>query len=336
MPAKYFRNQGSHAVILLTPRGAENPLVCGAGDGYDMTCSPGAGRGGRQFMSSAVLAMMYTVTGCFVVAFSQLTGKMAADRIHPLYVCGLRFGMAIPVCFGVLVYETGSLSLDITWKLFVIIGLIGVLAWGGGALLFYTLMSRDSMHRVLPICNSVSIWTVALSIIFLGEPFFPALGLVLVMLAIGIAYMTPSHAGTQRWKPAIPLALLVALMWSVNLILSKLYVDQVPRPMFVLIKMIWASGFHLTFFPMVRSRITRSGFGFALVSAMLLVPGDILLMMGVNGLPASIFSPVYATVIPFGFLLSVIILKERPMARNWFGMSLIFAAATICGYYGSR
>jgi drug/metabolite transporter (DMT)-like permease len=287
-------------------------------------------------MSDAMLAMMYTITGCFVVAFSQLTGKMASDRIHPIFVCGLRFGLAAPLCYGVAVYQTGSWRLALSWQLFLIIGGIGILAWGGGALLFYTLMSRDSMHRIAPICNSVSIWTVALAIFFLGEPFFPALAVVLVLLAIGIVFITPSHADTKRWGPAIPLALLVALMWAINLILTKVFVGDVARPVFVLVKMIWATGFHLTFFPVIKSRITRNGALFCLISAVLLVPGDILLMMGVNGLPASIFSPVFATVIPFGFILSVIILKERPMARNWFGMLLIFAAAAICGFYGAR
>jgi drug/metabolite transporter (DMT)-like permease len=286
-------------------------------------------------VSGAVAAIFFTVAGCFIVSFSQLTGKMAADRIHPVFVCGLRFGLAAPVCYLAGVWETGSWGLDMPLRLFVIIGGIGVLAWGAGALLFYTLMARDSMHRVSPVCNSVSIWTVALAIVFLGEPFFPALGVALALLLFGIVLMSPSHAGTQRWKPALPLALLVALMWAVNLILTKLFVADVPRSTFVFVKMLWATGFHTLFFPAIRSRITRGGFWFCAVSAVLLVPGDILLMMGVNGLPASIFSPVYATIIPFSFILSVFILKERPVTRNWIGMAMIFLAAAICGYYGA-
>ena len=63
--------------------------------------------------------------------------------------------------------------------------------------------------------------------------------------------------------------------------------------------------------------------------------GDILLMAGVGGLPASIFSPVFATTIPFGFISSVVFLREEPVRRNWLGMVLIFLAAAICGYYAA-
>jgi drug/metabolite transporter (DMT)-like permease len=134
----------------------------------------------------------------------------------------------------------------------------------------------------------------------------------------------------------MPLAVFVALTWAVNLILTKIYIQGVPLPAFVFIKMAAATLYHVMFFPFDHSPFTRRGVVFSLISAVLLSVSDIMLMVGVRGLPATIFSPVFATVIPFGFILSVILLKEKPVRRNWAGMLLIFAAAAICGYYGAR
>ena len=287
-------------------------------------------------MSGPAAAVAATLVGCLIVAFSQMTGKMATNHLHPVKVCALRFGLAAPFCYAVHVKTSGAWTLPINWQLFGMIGIIGILGWGVGALLFYTVMQKDSMHRVAPVCNSVSIFTVALSIVFLDEKFFPALGVVMVLLVVGIFFMTPSAAGTRRWGPALPVAVLVSLFWAVNLVMTKVYIVGVPKPAFVLVKMIVATSFHLCLFLFERSPINMKGFQYSLISAFLLVAGDILLMMGLDGLPASVFAPIFATVIPFGFLLSVVILKERPVSRNWAGMLLIFAAAAICGYYGTK
>jgi drug/metabolite transporter (DMT)-like permease len=87
------------------------------------------------------------------------------------------------------------------------------------------------------------------------------------------------------------------------------------------------------FYPFTPTRVTKYGFFYGLLSAMTLVVGDILLMAGVDGLPASVYSPLYSTTIPFGFIFSIAFIKEKPVRRNWLGMAMIFAAAAICGYF---
>lgn len=287
-------------------------------------------------MSEPILAIIYTVLGCAVISLSQMTGKLAVAHISPVKVCFLRFGLAAPLCYGVSVYSTGSFLLPFSLSLILMISFIGILAWGFGALMFYFLMNKDSMHRIVPVCNSVSIFTVTLSVIFLGETFFPILGVVVIMLIAGIFLMAPSAAATKRWAPAIPLAIFVSLVWAVNLVLTKVYITGVPLPAFVFVKMAAATLFHLFLLPFDHTPINMEGFKYSVFSAVLLVIGDILLMMGLSGLPASIFSPVFASVIPFGFLLSVFILGEQPVRRNWAGMTLIFLSAVICGYLGAK
>lgn len=270
------------------------------------------------------------------MAFSQLSGKLAVERMHPVKVCFLRFGLSAPVCYGVMVCRTGEWRLPMTPGVFMMVLFIGVLGWGAGALLFHVLLFRDSMHRVVPPANSMSIWVVVLSIVFLKEPFFPVLAVVLVMLAAGTFLMAPSAASTRRWAPALPLAVLVSLFWSVNIVMSKVYIAGMPPSAFVFVKMVGGAAFALAFFPVERSRFNRPGFLWSAASAMLLVGADILIMTGLQGMPASIWSPMYASIIPFGFLMSVVALKEKPVVRNWLGMALIFMAAAVCGYFGAK
>lgn len=287
-------------------------------------------------MSAASIAILSTVAGAAVLAIAQMTGKQAADEMDPVKSCFFRFVFSIPLCWGLLALTTGRWWFDASVSRILTIAAIGMIAWGVGALVFFTVMKRDSMHRASPISNSLSVWVAVLSILFLGEPFFPALVGVLALLLCGVALMAPENGTGRAWKWGIPLALLVAILWSVSIVLTKAFIRGIPAPGFVLIKVMAASVFHAFFYRSSPSRPNRNGVLLSVASAITLVGGDTLFVFGVSGLTASIATPLFTTTIPFGFLLSVFVLKEKPTWKNWVGMILIFIAAALCGYYGSK
>ena len=287
-------------------------------------------------MNGTVYAVLITVLGCFVMAGAQITGKMAADRVPLFRMCALRFGLAIPVGYAAYIANTGRFRLGFTLPQCIIFALIGVLSWGIGASLFFLITHRDGIHRAAPICNSMTVWVVALSVIFLKEPLFPALGVVVVLLLTGIILMTPAAKEQKHWSPAIPLAVVVSLVWAVTIVLSKVFLKGVDPSAFVCVKVIGATLFLSLIAPFSKGPVLRGGLALTALSGACLAGGDILLMVGVKALHASVFSPLYATTIPIGFLLSIFILKEKPVPRNWFGMALIFIAAAVCGYYGAK
>jgi len=283
-----------------------------------------------------LIYIIYTLLGTAIVAIAQTAGKVALRDIHPIKVCFYRFSLGAPICYLIGVYQTHKWLPDIAFKRFIFIASIGIVAWGIGAVIFFWAMKKDSMHRVGTLSNSLSIWAVFLSIIFLEEKFFPAMIPVLILLIFGVVLLSPAAEGAERWKPAIPVGILISIIWATTIVAQKVAIHGVPYSTFVAIKMAATTVFLLFFYPFTPTKLTRHGFFYSLISALTLVVGDILLMAGVDGLPASIFSPLYSTTIPFGFVFSVMFIKEKPVRRNWIGMLLIFAAAAICGYFRPR
>jgi len=277
-----------------------------------------------------------TVAGAFICAIAQATSMAATRYMHPLKVCFYRFTIAVPFCYLAGFFTTGKTLPGVTVEQFLYIGSIGFIAWGIGGFLFFYAMSKGSMHRVAPISNSLVIFVVILSIIFLGEPFFKELIFIVLILGAGIGMIAPTSKNDKQWKPAVPVAVMVAFLWGTSIVMTKVAVAGVPYPYFVFIKMIFTSGFFFIVQLFYKTPSNKKGILLCFASALALVAGDSLLMMAVDGLPASIFSPIYATVIPFGFVFSVVFLKEKPHKRNWWGMGLIFLAAAICGYLGSN
>lgn len=284
---------------------------------------------------SATSAIGWTVAGSAVVAVSQMYGKRATDEIHPIQLCFLRFGLAAPFCYGLNVFFTHRWIPSATSGELWLSVLVGFVGWVAGAILFYIAMQLDSMHRVATICSSISVWAAVMSIVFLGEPLFMAMIAALALLTVGIVLMAPVAKETKKWRWAIPVSVLVSVLWALSIVLTKVALGSLDVTTFVLIKLVAATLCHLAILPFLKQRFTANGVKNGFLSAATLVAGDLFLMLGVQGLPASVFSPIFATTIPFGFIVSVIFLGEHPMGRNWLGMALIFAAAALCGYYGT-
>jgi len=278
--------------------------------------------------------ILITILGAAIVAIAQTAGKAALRDLHPVKFCALRFGVGIPFCYAIGVAETHKWVPELALKQYLMISAIGLIGWGIGAVIFFWAMKKDSMHRVGTISNSLSIWVVVMSVMFLGEKFFPAMIPVLILLVIGAALLAPTAEGTKAWKPAIPVGLVISIIWAISIVMTKVAVHNVPYAFFVAIKMAATTVFLMMFYFFMPTKLTQGNLKLSTISALTLVVGDILLMVGVDGLPASIYSPIYATTIPFGFMFSIWFIKERPVGRNWLGMLLIFASAAICGYYG--
>lgn len=288
-------------------------------------------------MSPELVGILCTVAGTSFCGTAQMAGKTAVKYFPPVKMCAVRYAMSAVMCYMLGVMTTGRYVPQIGMRDLGVTVLISLMAWGIGAFLFFTAMQKDSMHRVTPLSNSISIWATVLSIVFLGEKFFPALGVAMLLLIVGIPMMTPGKGAERRWKWAMPAAFAVSVLWAFSIILTKLLISDINYVEFVYIKMVVAAAFHIVASMFVKEKSDYfRGLKFIVLSAVALIVGDTLLMAGVDRLPASVFSPVFATIIPFGFLGSIIFLGEKPIRRNWVGMLLIFAAAGICGYYGAR
>ncbi len=283
-----------------------------------------------------LLPVASTICGAAVLAYAQMTGKQAADEMDALKSCLYRFGASIPFCWLLMRATEGRWTFAVTTQQAVATSGIAIIAWGLGALLLFHTMKLDGMNRASSISNSLSVWVAILSIIFLGESFFPALVLVLLLVLAGIYFMSPDKkAGAASWRWGIPAALAVALIWATSIVLTRVYIRGIAPAEFVLIKVITVTVFHFATSRGSRAATTPRGIRLSIISAATLVCGDTLFMIGLKGLPASIAAPLYTTTIPFAFLLSIFILHEKATWKNWTGMALIFAAAAISGYFGA-
>ena len=173
-----------------------------------------------------MIFIIYTFVGAAIVAVAQTAGKLALRDMHPVKVCVFRFGLGAPVCYLLGVAQTHKWNPGLTAHQYLIISLIGIIAWGIGAVIFFGAMKRDTMHRVGTISNSLSIWVVVMSMLFLGEPFFPAMIPVLILLVAGAALLAPATEGAKRWRPAIPVGLLISIIWAVSIVVTKVEIGR--------------------------------------------------------------------------------------------------------------
>ncbi len=285
----------------------------------------------------ALAPIGYTILGCMICACAQVMGKAGAESIGSLRACVVRFAGVIPLSWLVMYGSTGSVIPQISGVDAAKAAVIAILGWGVGSWMFFYVATRDGMSRVGPVANSLPVWSVALSMLMLGDRWFPAMGPVLVLLMAGIVMMAPAaKEGLGRWKPAVPIAFGLALIWAFTTVMNKTFIHGIPYPAFVFVKFCGAGVFFIVAGFFSRGRMSLRGFLISYLSGVALIVADILLTAGLDGLPASVFSPLYSTIIPFTFLGSVVFLGEKPRRRHWTGMIFIFAAAVLCGYYGTK
>lgn len=283
-------------------------------------------------MEPLALVFMLAATACW--ASDQVIGKFVVGKMDISVFNAIRPSIVAPMAI-LFAISTGSLANPGLEYIFAG-ALTGIIGWFVACQLYFYLMKRGSAHRILPVGNSHPLLGVILAVLFLGEEVRPVLFVAAVLVITGIYFLVPRRDKSSHWNVAtVPLALLVAIMWGSVIILSKyclnggmtvgtlLVITTVSATISCNVAMVITH---------IKSRIkfNKKSAGLSVLSGVLgFFVGRILSLFALEIEEASVLSPTYGTVIPFGFLLSVLLLKERPTKKSILGMVTVFTGVLL-------
>lgn len=278
-------------------------------------------------MEPLALALMLAATACW--ASDQVIGKLVVRKMDVSVFNAIRPSIVAPmaILFAILTGSLANPGLE-----FIFAGaLAGIIGWFAACQLYFYLLKRGSAHRILPVGNSHPLWGIIFAVLFLGEEARPVLFASAIIVIIGAYFLAPRRDKSSRWNVAmVPLALLVAIMWGSMIILSKYCLNggMTVGTLLVITTISAAVSCNVAMVAThIKGRIKfdKECVGLSVLSGTLgFFVGQILALFALGMEKASVLSPIYGTVIPFGFLLSVLLLKERPTKKAILGMVIIF------------
>ena len=279
-----------------------------------------------------VLALTLMLVATVSWALSQVIGKLAIGKIDIVTFNAVRISTVLPMIILFVVF-TGDLVIPGLEFLFFAI-LAGTIGRFMAVQLFFYSIKKEPAYRIMSIANTYPLWGVILAILFLSEePNFVVL-IAAILVVVGAYFLTSKRGKSGHWSLLTAvMAFSVAIMWGSLIIINKYCLSGMTASTLILIETI--TGVVLCNAAMVtriKSRVEfdKRSVGLAMLSGVFaLFVGEILSYFALRIEKASVLAPVLGTLIPFGFLLSVLLLKERPSKKAILGMFIVFFSVVL-------
>jgi len=276
-----------------------------------------------------LLALALALAAALCWGADQTIGKLALRRLDVSVFNAIRPTFIAPLII-LFALSTNSLSYPGPF-LTVIAILIGVISWFAACEVYFYLLNRGAVHRVLPIGNSHSVWGVLAAFLFLGERITPLILVSAALVILGAYFLVLKGKETDHLKGMVPLALLVAIMWGSAIAPMKFCLNEGMTVGTLLAVRVISAAVACNIAMGIRQiragiKFDKRGLKLSVLSGILGFFIGPLLFLGALGMEkASVLAPVAGAVIPFGFLLSILLVRERPSRRAILGMSIVLA-----------
>ncbi len=281
-----------------------------------------------------ILPIALVVWTAFAWALSQIMGKIVMREANSTFFNTVRLSMAV-IVFTPIVLLNG-LEIPAGWAAVAAV-IDGIFGMALGLLIFFYCLKRAPAHKVIPAGNASPVWVLVLALLVLGEPLtllLPA-SLALVLVGSFLLVQRAAKPGPEDWRPAVPLALLVAALYGTDLVLKKFGMNEGMDVMsFMWVSLITAAATLLIATLVTRSwvgqHVTTKKLGLIFGSSMLgHIIGTIPFMWALQMETVISIVPIVSLNIPFGFLMSVLLIRERPTLRSVLGMAAVFSGVVL-------
>lgn len=270
----------------------------------------------------------------------QVLGKIALRDIDAPTLNTLRPLFALIFIFPY-TFLLGGLSLP-ELDLFLIAAMSGLLADFIAVEVFFYIMRRSAAHKVIPLGNSDPVWAVVIAILLLGEKPSPIvfISIVLVVLGTYLIAARKKKSSTDLLNVGVILALSVGIIWGVSVPFMKYCLDQgMYRGTLQAIRISFGAigcGLALIVYGHGhRLEYTGRGLKVSFISGFFAYfLGFVFWLSALSIEDVSVLVPFKGVKMPVGFILSVLLLKERPNKNAAVGTILIFLAVLLITIFG--
>lgn len=269
-------------------------------------------------------------------AASQVLGKLAMEHLTPLTFNTLRYAFALLLSLPILYLTVGIGTYPLS--LLLLAFLTAAIGWYVGTQLYFTAMKMSPAHLVIPAGNSYPFWSILMAAVFLGEGVGWASPLAACLIVGGSVLLLRPGGGKNLYVRGVAMSIFVAFLWGIKSVLNKYAIASGMGPSDLMTYMLVAATvLFLSSFAVAAPRgniFTRRSVSLALASGILGFPaGELLYLKAIELERVTALTPLMSTTILFGFILSVVMVKEKPTMRAIAGMALVFAGmvAAACG-----
>ena len=281
-------------------------------------------------MNALALTLMLITTISWALA--QVISKLALDKIDVLTFNAVRASTALSMAILFVLFTGDLVNPGLGFLFFAV--LAGIIGRFISVQLFFYLMKKDLAHRVMSISNSYPLWSVVLAILFLGEEPSVVVLMAATLVVVGAYFLSSSRGKSSNWSLlTVTMAFLVAIIWGSMIVINKYCLGgMTANTLLLILSTTGAVSCNAAMVAHIKSRLEfdKRSVGLAMLSGVIgLFVGEILSYFALRIEKASVLAPVLGALIPFGFLLSVLLLKERPSKKAIFGMLIVFLSVVL-------
>lgn len=278
---------------------------------------------------------LLAIAAAFFWGLAQAIGKICLRDLSATVFNVIRFSTVSLVLTPVMLFYGTGISK--TWPIFLAV-ISGFLGLYFATNIYFYIMKRAPLHRVIAIGNSSPFWAVVLAFFLLGERISTILPFSLALVVGGAFLFLPRREEGNGSALAVPITMAVAVLWGLNQVIRKSALESGMGILtFLWISIICAALFLILTAGVTsswkNSNLSRASVGLSIfsgISGHLLGNFFYLAALGMEGVGA--LAPLISASIPFGFLLSILIVGERPTRRALIGMVIIFSGVVLAAF----
>ncbi|RLG57827.1 MAG: hypothetical protein DRN83_00840 [Hadesarchaea archaeon] len=282
-------------------------------------------------MDPFALMLVLSATMCWGLA--QVIGKLALKNMSTILFNAVRLSITVPIVLFPVLLSGGLGCLD-----GLVVGIATVSALLGlffAAHLFFYSIKREDAIRIIPAGNTHPFWMIALAPLLLNEELKLVLPVSAILIFVGTFLLFPGKKNHAHWKFGVPVASFAAFLWGFSTIMDKFCLNaDMAVSTLVFIKMLTAA----VFFDVTawvtgkreRLKFSRKSLQLSIISGILAFPvGSFLYSTALNMEQAGTLAPLSGTTIFFGFLFSVLLLREKPTKKSVLGTLLVLVGVLL-------
>ena len=282
------------------------------------------------------IAILFATSSAVLWAFGQVVMKVGiADMSLGLFgFTRAAFALVFVIPFGLL--GSGFHFPEPTLVVIAFFG--GLLDSFVGTFLYMKALQKSPAYEATPLANTAPFWGVVAAVVFLGETPRLVAFAAAVLVVLGASFLIKRSDGatprTARWGPWVALA--AGVVWGIAEIAPVKHclnngMDPVPYQLMVILGAGSGWGIYTLFCRKAgKHHFSRRGIGIAVLTGFTnLFLGWMLWLAALERAPASLLSPVRGSLALFGFVFSILLLKERPSVRSGVGVLLVAAGVML-------